>query len=76
MPTTRIKSFWVFLKEYTLITIGLLLYIVGWTTFLLPNNLIGGGVSGISSVIQYATGGAIKVGTCYFIINAILLIVA
>ena len=70
------KTFWVFLKEYALITIGILLYILGWTIFLLPNNLIGGGVSGIASIVQYATGGALKAGTVYFCINILLLIAA
>lgn len=70
------SNVWKFLKEYFLITVGITLYIVGWTLFLLPNNLIGGGVSGISSMIQYATGGALKAGTMYFVINSLLLVVA
>lgn len=67
---------WNFLKEYSLITLGLMIYVLGWTIFLVPNNLIGGGVSGIASIIQYATGGAIKIGTMYFAINVVLLIAA
>ena len=50
------KSVLVTFKEYVLITIGVLAYVLGWTTFLVPNNLIGGGVTGIASIIQYATG--------------------
>ena len=65
-----------FLKAYSLITLGLLMYVLGWTIFLLPNNLIGGGVTGISSIIQYATGGFIKVGYSYFFINLVLLVIA
>lgn len=68
------KNFWVRFKEYLIITIGLLGYVVGWILFLLPNNLIGGGVTGISSIIQYATG--IKAGYSYFVLNAVLLITA
>lgn len=70
------KSFWVFLKEYSLITLGILLYVVGWSIFLVPNNLVGGGVSGIASIVQYATQGAIKIGYTYFFVNIILLIIA
>ena len=33
-------------KEYALVTLGVVSYALGWTIFLLPNNLIGGGVSG------------------------------
>lgn len=62
------------IKEYVIITLGILVYTVGWTVFLTPNNLIGGGVSGISAIIQYATG--LKMGYSYFLINAVLLIVS
>jgi uncharacterized membrane-anchored protein YitT (DUF2179 family) len=29
-------------KEYALITLGVVSYALGWSIFLLPNNLIGG----------------------------------
>lgn len=63
-------------KEYSLITVGILLFVLAWTVFLLPNNLIGGGVSGIASIIQYASRGLIKAGYTYFVINFILVIAA
>ena len=68
------KKVFLFFKEYFLITLGILLYVLGWTMFLVPNNMIGGGVTGISSIIQYATG--IKIGYSYFVINVLLLIAA
>lgn len=64
------------IKEYSLITLGILLFVLGWSIFLLPNNLIGGGVTGVASIIQYATGGLIKAGTSYFVINIALVIAA
>ena len=70
------KGFFHFFKEYFLITLGILLFVLGWTIFLVPNNLVGGGVTGIASIIQYATGGAVKIGYSYFAINAILLVIA
>ena len=63
-------------KEYFLITLGILCYVLGWTIFLVPNNLIGGGVTGIASIVQYATNGAVKMGYTYFAVNAGLLIAA
>lgn len=63
-------------KEYALITFGMLLYILAWVIFLLPNNMVGGGVSGVSSLIQYFTHGAIKMGYSYFVINVVLLVIA
>ena len=61
-------------KEYFLISLGIIIYVLGWTIFLVPNNMVGGGATGISSIIQYATGGAIKMGYSYFVINLVLLI--
>ena len=68
------KSIWEFFKEYALITLGLLAYSLGWTIFLLPNNLVGGGVSGFSAILFYATG--IPMGYTYFVLNVILLLIA
>ena len=70
------KNFWTGLKEYSLITLGVLLYVTGWIIFLIPNNMVGGGVTGLASIIQYATGGAVKIGYTYFVVNAGLLIAA
>ena len=61
-------------KEYLFITLGLLLYALAWAVFLLPNNLVGGGITGLGSVIQYATG--FNIAYSYIIVNAILVIVA
>lgn len=66
-------------KDYFFITLGLLLYTVGWTVFLLPYEIVTGGVTGISAIIFYATnanGHGIPINYTYFIINAILLLLA
>lgn len=63
------------LKEYSLITLGMLMYVIAWTVFLMPNNLVGGGVSGFSAMLQYATQGVLKSGYTYFIINVVLLVI-
>lgn len=70
------KSAFVVVKEYALIALGILLYVSGWNIFLIPNNLVGGGVSGVAAIVQYATHGFIKIGTTYFFVNAVLLIIA
>lgn len=70
------KTFLHHLKEYSLLILGLLMYVVGWTVFLVPNNLVGGGVTGVASIIQYATHGAVKIGYTYFAVNTILLVIA
>ena len=67
------RSWSVLLKEYALVTLGVISYALGWTIFLLPNNLIGGGVSGFASILYYATG--ISMGVTYFILNILLLVI-
>ena len=75
MPTLQ-KSTFTLIKEWLMVTLGIVIYVLAWAIFLIPNNLIGGGVSGISSIIQYATGGTIQMGYTYFVLNAILVAAA
>ena len=58
-------------QDYVFITLGLILYSFGFTVFLLPYEIVTGGVTGISAIIFYATGFPTQYS--YFIINAILL---
>ena len=67
------QSFAALLKDYALVTVGVISYALGWSVFLLPNNLVGGGVSGFASILLYATG--IPMGVTYFILNVLLLII-
>ncbi len=59
------------LKSYIIMTFGLFIFVFSWTAFLIPHEIAGGGVSGLASVIQYATG--FEVFYSYLIINAVLL---
>jgi uncharacterized membrane-anchored protein YitT (DUF2179 family) len=70
------KTFLHHVKDYAFLVLGLLLYVLGWTVFLVPNNLVGGGVTGVASIIQYATHGVIKIGYTYFTVNILLLVIA
>lgn len=58
-------------KDYTLITVGLISYAMGWAAFLLPYQITTGGTTGIGAIIYYATGFPIQYS--YFIINAVLM---
>lgn len=64
------------LKEYVIIAAGLFIFALGWTAFIIPSEITGGGVSGIGTLIFYATGGKIPVGVSYLVINIGLLLVA
>ena len=61
-------------KAYIIITLGLLLYTLGWIVFLIPNNMVGGGVTGLSAILLYAFN--IPVGISFFVINLVLLLIA
>ncbi len=62
------------LKDYLLIALGLAIYAISWTTFMLPYGITTGGVTGLSAIIFYATGVEIQIS--YFTINTVFLIVA
>ncbi len=62
------------IKTYLIITLGLFCYVTGWVVFLIPNNLVGGGVSGLASIILYAFG--VPISITFFVINVVLLLIA
>jgi uncharacterized membrane-anchored protein YitT (DUF2179 family) len=62
------------IKDYTIISFGLLLYVLGWQLFLIPAEITGGGVSGISAVVFFAT--KIPVSLTFLVINAVLVLIA
>ena len=61
-------------RDYLMIALGMILYGIGWTVFLLPNDITTGGVPGIASIVFWATG--FPVQYTYFLINAVLLMLA
>ena len=61
-------------KDYFNITLGLMLYTFGFTIFLLPYQIVTGGVTGLAAVIFYGTN--IPIYLSYFVINVILLALA
>lgn len=74
-PTLSITSRQLMLREmhdYLMIALGMLFYAIGWTIFLLPNDITTGGVPGIASIVYWATG--LNVQYTYFAINGGLLI--
>lgn len=60
--------------DYIVITVGVVLFVMAWTSFLLPNNMIDGGLTGASALLAMVTG--ISVDIWYFSINTLLLILA
>ena len=62
------------IRDYVNITLGLMLYTFGFTVFLLPYEIVTGGISGIGAIVFYAT--KFPVQYTFFIINAFLIIAA
>lgn len=60
------------IKDYAGITLGLLLYTFAFTFFLMPYEIVTGGVAGMAAIIEYAT--KFPVQYTVVIINAVLLI--
>ena len=58
--------------DYGIVTLGTILYCLGWTSFLIPNGIASGGGTGLCTIIYFATG--IPVSYSFFVLNAILLI--
>lgn len=70
----RKRLIWNEIISYSVITTGLFISSLGWTAFLIPSDIIGGGITGLSAIVFFATG--IPVGPTNLAINAILIIVA
>lgn len=62
------------IKEYVTIVIGLALYALAWTGFLLPHQITTGGVTGIGALLYFSKG--IPVAATYLTINLFLLIIS
>ena len=65
---------WNQIRTYVIMTFGLFIHALGWTAFLIPSEIVGGGVSGIAATVFYATD--IPAGYTYLAINSVLIIVA
>lgn len=60
------------LRTYFVITLGLFINALAWTAFIIPSKIVGGGVTGLSTLIYYATG--FPVGITFFLINIVLIL--
>lgn len=76
MKSSKYYTAYCFVKDYLAIFLGTLLYGFGFNAFILSNEIVTGGVSGICALIFFATGGLIPVSVSYFVINVALLLVA
>ena len=62
------------LKDYVMIIVGLVIYSFGFCAFILPQNVVIGGYTGLASLFYYTLG--IPVGPVIFALNIISLLAA
>ena len=62
--------------SYVIITLGLMIYTFGWSAFMLPAQIVGGGVSGMSAILSFVSrntlGFELPIGVLNLIFNGIL----
>ena len=63
-------------KDYLILTVASFLFAFAWEGFMIPNGMSAGGLMGLCTIVQYATGGFIQAQYSYIVINAVLIIVA
>ena len=76
MNASKLSKVYFSAQDYLMILCGTLLYGFGFNAFILSNEIVTGGLSGICALIFFATGGLIPVSASYFVINVGLLVVA
>ena len=63
-------------KDYVMIIFGIVMYAIGFCAFILPHEIIIGGLTGVGALVYFATGGLIPVAVTQYACNLILLTMA
>lgn len=71
MKTSKILNV---LWDYFLMTIGTFVFVMAWTSFIQPNNLASGGLTGLTTILDYATKGLLPMDFTYALLNVLLLV--
>ncbi|MDE6582389.1 MAG: YitT family protein [Duncaniella sp.] len=69
-------ALWLNTKDYLMIILGTFMFCFGFSAFVLPENVVIGGVTGIGSIVYFLTGISWSIGAAQFVINGVLLIIA
>jgi len=75
MPKFATKQITKTFLDYIVLSVGTLLYCMAWDSFMIPNNIASGGLTGGCTIIQFATNGAIPVEYSFILTNALLLLI-
>ena len=73
-PTSGKTAFGNSIRDWAAIVLGITIYAIGFTVFILPHHVVIGGMAGFSTLIYYATGGLLPVAAVMYGTNILLLI--
>ncbi len=62
------------IRNYAMLTIGLVIGTLGWTAFLIPSKIVGGGLTGIATIFNFTLGW--DIGLTALIVNMGLIVVS
>lgn len=62
------------MRDYLFIVTGMVLYALGFTIFILPHEIVVGGMAGFSTLIFFASGGIIPVAATMYVVNITMLV--
>lgn len=70
------KKLWMSARDYVMIVVGILIYGIGFSAFILPEKVVIGGVTGLGTIAYLLTGKTYMIGITQYAINLALLAVA
>lgn len=73
MAPAKYNAFFNNAKDYAMITFALVFYATGFTAFILPHHVVIGGMSGVGTLVFFATNQVIPVAVTMYTVNLILL---
>ncbi len=62
--------------DYVMIVLGIFMYAFGFCAFILPHRIVMGGLSGVGTLVYFATNEAIPVAVTQYMLNLLLLAMA
>jgi len=71
-----VKSIKKTIFDYIVLTFAAFIFAVSWECFMIPNGMSAGGLMGLCTIVQYATGGLIEAQFSFVVVNAVLIIIA
>lgn len=61
-------------RDYILIITGMAIYAIGFTVFILPHEIVVGGMAGFSTLVFFASGETIPVAVTMYAVNVMMLV--